>query len=108
MVSVPGFWTSARFSAVAQPVEVEQEVPRAVPLTRMAEADGPVPEMKFAPCTASGKLSTAPEKTLEGNMTSMTGPEVIATVAVANLVGSATLVTITEMALGEGAPVGAE
>ena len=88
-------------------MEVAQVVPRAVPLIRMVDAEGPDPGTKFAPCTASGKLSTAPEKTLEGRMTSMTGPLEIATVAVADFVASAALVAMTAMALGEGAPGGA-
>src|ERR1700722_8955087 len=107
MVRLPGDCTSARLSAVAQPVVVAQVVPRATPLIRIVEAVAPVPGMKFRPCTASGKLSTAPAKVLEGSMTSMTGPLVMATVADADLVGSATLVAVIEMALGEGAAVGA-
>ena len=41
-------------------------------------------------------------------MTSITGPLVSATVAAADFVGSARLVAITEIALGEGAADGAE
>ena len=104
---MPAACTSARFSAVTHPVEVAQVVPRATPLIRRVEADTPAPGTKFAPCTASGKLSTAPEKTLDGNITSITGPLVIETVAVADFVESATLIAVTLMALGEGAPTGA-
>jgi hypothetical protein len=49
-----------------------------------------------------------PAITLEGRILSITGPFVIATVAEADFVGSATLVAVTEIALGEGAAVGAE
>ena len=108
MVSVPGVWTSERLSAVAQEVVLEQDVARGVPLIKMLEAVRPVPATKLAPCTTSGKLSTAPAKTLEGSRTSMTGPLVRATVAAANLVVSATLVARTAMALGVGALLGAE
>src|SRR5271154_4811663 len=107
MVNVLAVCTSERFRAVAQPVEVAHVVPRATPFIRIVDADGPGPGTKFSPCTASGKLSIAPEKTLEGRSTSITGPLVIAMVAVADFAGLATLVAITEMALGEGASAGA-
>jgi hypothetical protein len=45
---------------------------------------------------------------LEGSSASIAGPLVSATVAVADFVGSAWLVAITEIAFGEGATVGAE
>jgi hypothetical protein len=108
MVRVPGDWTSARVSAVAQEVELVQDVARGVPLTKMDDAVRAIPVTKFTPCTASGKPSTAPAKTLEGSRTSMTGPLVTATVAAADLLGSAVLVAMTAMAFGAGALLGAE
>lgn len=65
-VSVAADCTSDGFRAVAHAEVVGQVVPRGVPLSRMVEAALPLPATKFKPCTASGKLSTAPEKTLDG------------------------------------------
>jgi len=73
----------------------------------MTEAATPLPATNPVPCTASGKLSTAPAKTLDGKMISMVGPLVIATVALAVLLASAALVASTVTAFGEGADVGA-
>jgi hypothetical protein len=49
----------------------------------------------------------APAIALDGKITSMVGPEVMAIVADADLVLSATLVATIETALGKGATVGA-
>ena len=87
---------------------VGQTVARAVPLMRIEEAAAPEPATKFTPCSNSGKLSAAPAITLDGSITLIVGPLVIATVAVADFVASARLVAITDIALGEGATVGAE
>ena len=83
-------------------------VARAVPLIRIVDAALPEPATKFSPCTENGKPSTAPAITLDGRITSIAGPEVMATVAVADFVPSATLVAITDIPFGEGAEVGAE
>lgn len=113
----PGFWictvtvaadcTSDGFSAVAQACAVEQVVPRGAPLMRMVDALLPLPATKFVPRTARGKLSTAPAKTLEGRISLMSTPLVMAMVAVAYLVWSAWLVAISEIAFGDGAAEGA-
>lgn len=91
---------------MAQLVTAAQVVPRAVPLIKMLEAALPLPATNPLPCTASGKLSTAPANTLDGRMISMVGPLVMATVALAALLASAWLVAITVTAFGEGARVG--
>ena len=91
-----------------QAVAVGQAVARAVPLMRIEEAAAPEPATKFTPWSDSGKLSAAPAITLDGSITSIVGPLVMATVAVADFVASARLVAITEIALGDGATVGAE
>ena len=83
-------------------------VARATPLSRMVEAEAPAPSTKLIPSTSKGKPSTAPAITLEGKIASMMGPVEMATAAVADFVGSATLVAMIEMALGDGAAVGAE
>ena len=98
--------TSAGFNPVAQLVAAAHVVPRAVPLINIVEAPTPLPATNPAPCTASGKLSTAPAKTLDGEIISMLGPLVIATVALTVLLASAALVAITVTAFGEGADVG--
>ncbi len=67
-VRVAAVCTSEGFSAVAHAELVGQLVPRGVPLSRMVEAAPPLPATKFKPCTASGKLSTAPDKTLDGRI----------------------------------------
>ena len=79
-----------------------------IPLMRIEEAALPDPATKFVLALENGKLSTAPAITLDGRITSIAGPLVMATVAVADFVPSARLVAITEMAFGEGATVGAE
>src|SRR5580658_6099018 len=99
--------TSAGFSTVAQLAAVPQVVARAAPFSKITEAELPLPATKFTPCTSNGKLSTAPAITLEGKITSITGPLVMATVALALFVESAALVATTEIALGEGAVAGA-
>jgi len=68
MVRVAADCTSAGFSAVAHADVLAQVVPRGVPLSKMVEAALPLPATKFRPCTASGKLSTAPENTLDGRI----------------------------------------
>lgn len=108
MLSVAADWTSDGLSAVLQVVVLGHVDARGVPLIRMEEAALPEPAAKLMPATEKGKLSTAPAITLEGRITSIVGPLVIATAAVADFVASARLVAITEMALGEGATVGAE
>src|ERR1700675_1283138 len=107
MVDVAAEARSAGFNSVVQLVAAAHVVPRAVPLIKMAEAALPLPTTNPVPCTASGKLSTAPAKTLEGKIISMVGPLVIATVALAVSLLSAWLVAITRPAFGEGADVGA-
>lgn len=82
-------------------------VVRGAPLMRITEATLPLPVPKFSPCTSSGKLSTAPAITLDGRITSIVGPLVIAIMADADFVGSAWLTAMTEIALGEGAEAGA-
>src|ERR1700720_2337423 len=108
MVSVVADCTSAGLSAVEQVSVLGHVVARAVPLIRIADAALPEPGTKFRPCTETGKLSTAPAITLDGRITSIAGPLVMVTAAVADFVAPATLVAITEMPLGEGATVGAE
>jgi hypothetical protein len=83
-----------------------QLVVRGEPLMRSSEELLVLLGRKFRPWTARRKLLGAPAKTLEGKILSITGPEVRATVAVADEVGSATLVATMEMALGEGAEAG--
>src|SRR5580704_11489172 len=107
MVSVPADCTSAGFSPVAQLVTAAHVVPRVVPLIEMADAAMPLPATNPLPCTCSGKLSTAPANTLDGKITSMVGPLVIATVALADMVVLAWLVAVTATAFGEGAVAGA-
>ena len=82
-------------------------MPRAVPLIEMVDAALPLPATNPLPCTCSGKLSTAPAKTLDGRITSIVGPLVIATVALANSLLLAWLVAVTATAFGEGAAAGA-
>lgn len=100
--------TSTGLSVVEQVFTLGHVVARALPLIRIVDAALPEPATKFRPCTEKGKLSTAPAITLDGRITSMAGPLVMVTVAVADFVVSATLVAMTEMPLGEGAAVGAE
>ena len=106
-MEVTGVCTSDEFRAVVQTVTLEHAVARGVPFSKITEAPGPLPATKFRPFTSSGKLSTAPAITLEGNSASIIGPSAIATIAVADLLGSASLVAITAMAFGEGAADGA-
>src|SRR5579872_5079489 len=102
-VSVAADWTSEGFIAVTHSVAVEQVVVRGAPFTRIDDDELPLPSMKFTPCKASGNPSTAPAMTLDGNSTSIAAPLVSTTVAVADCDGSAWLVAVTEIALGEGA-----
>src|ERR1700689_198064 len=67
----------------------------------MEEAVLPAPATKFKPCTEKGKLSTAPAITLDGRITSIAGPLVMVTAAVADFVASARLGAMPEMPLGE-------
>jgi hypothetical protein len=92
---------------VAQLVTAAQVVPRVTPLIEMADAALPLPATNPLPCTCSGKLSTAPANTLDGKITSIVGPLVIATVALAESLLLAWLVAVTVTAFGEGAAVGA-
>ena len=107
MVTVAADWTSEGFSDVVQAAVVAQVVARAAPLKRITDAELPLPATKFAPFTSKGNASTAPAMTLEGRRVSMVGPLVMATVAEADFVESATLVAMTAMPLGEGAELGA-
>jgi len=100
--------TSDGLRAVEQVFVLGHAVARAVPLIRIVDAALPEPAMKFRPCTEKGKLSTAPAITLDGRITSIAGPLVMVTAAVADFVPSARLVATTEMPFGEGAAVGAE
>lgn len=100
--------TSDGLSSVLHVVVLGHVLEREIPLMRMEEAALPDPGTKLFPAIENGKLSTAPAITLDGRITSITGPLVMATVAVADFVPSARLVAITEMAFGEGATVGAE
>ena len=93
---------------MVQAVALGQAVARAVPLMRIEEAAAPEPATKFLPCNVSGKLSAAPAITLDGSITWIVGPLVMATMAVADFVASARLVAIMDIALGDGATVGAE
>jgi len=95
----PGFWTStvrlaavstsAGFNAVVQLVAMVQVVLRGAPFKRITEAELPLPATKFMPSTVRGKPSTAPAITLEGRITSINGPEVMAIVLAADFVASA-------------------
>ena len=93
---------------MVQAVAVGQVVIRGAPLSSITDAVAPLPGMKFAPCTSKGILWIAPAMALEGRIFSITGPVVSAMLDDANFVASAWLVTITEIALGDGAVVGAE
>jgi hypothetical protein len=92
---------------VVHELVLEQLVPRARPLIKTVDPELPLPLTKFTPYTASGKASTSPTMVLDGRTASIAGPLEIETVADADLVGSASLVAITEIALGEGAALGA-
>jgi hypothetical protein len=96
-----------RVSAIVQVVAVEHVVGRATPLRRIAEPVPALPGTKFNPCTDTGKPSIAPAIALDGRITSMVGPDVMAIVADADFVLSASLVATIEMAFGDGATVGA-
>ena len=65
------------------------------------------PRQSLTPLTASVKLDATPAITLDGRICSIVGPLVIATFAVAEREGSATLVAITEIEFGDGANCGA-
>src|SRR5271154_4540653 len=107
MVSVAADCTSAGFSPVAHVVTAAQVVPRVVPLIEMMDAALPLPATNPLPCTSSGKLSTALANTLDGKITSIVGPLVIATVALADSLALAWVVAVTVTEFGEGAAVGA-
>ena len=79
----------------------------ALPLRRIEEPVPALPGTKFNPCIDTGKPSIAPAIALEGRITSMVGPDVMAMVADADFVLSAMLVATLEMAFGDGATVGA-
>ena len=107
MVNVVTACTSAGFSPVAQTVRSAQVVLRVMPLIEMVDAALPLPATNPLPCTSSGKPSTAPANTLDGKITSMVGPLVIASVALADMLVFAWLVAVTVTAFGEGAVTGA-
>ena len=86
---------------------MEHVVGRALPLRRIVEPVPALPGTKFKPRTDTGKPSIAPAIVLDGRITSMVGPDVMAIVADADFVLSAWLVAMIEMAFGEGATVGA-
>lgn len=104
---VPADCTSPGFSTVAHAPAVAHVVLRGCPFNRITEAELPLPGTKLTPCTSKGKLSTAPAITLDGSRIRIVGPLVIATVALALLVGSKELVAMTAIALGDGAADGA-
>ena len=106
-VNVAAVCRSEGVSTIVQVVAVEHVVGRATPLRRIAEPVPALPGTKFNPCTDTGKPSTAPAIALDGKITSMVGPDVMAIVADPDFVLSATLVAMIEMALGDGATVGA-
>jgi len=107
-VSVPAAATSDGFRTVVHVDVVAHVVVRAASLIRIVDAELPLPTTKCVPWTDSGKLSTAPAIALDGRISSIVGPLVTATVAEADFVGSAELVATTEIALGDGATLGAE
>jgi hypothetical protein len=76
-------------------------------LTRICDMPLSVVATKFSPSRASSKLCCAPAITLDGRTVSIVGPDVTATVAVAESDGLATLVAVMLIAFGEGATVGA-
>ena len=98
---------SAGVRTIAQAVAVEHVVGRALPLRRIVEPVPALPGTKFNPRTDTGKPSIAPAIVLDGRITSMVGPDVMAIIADADFVLSAWLVAMIEMAFGEGATVGA-
>ena len=105
-VNVAGVCRSAGVSAIVQVVAVEHVVGRATPLRRIAEPVPALPGTKFNPRSDTGKPSIAPAIALDGRITSMVGPDVMAIVADADFVLSASLVATIEMAFGDGATVG--
>jgi len=115
---LPGFWictvnvpevaTSDGFNTVVQADVVAHVVPRAAPLTKIVDAALPLPATKWVPCTESGKPSIARAIALDGRITSIVGPLLMATLAEPDFVGSAALVATTEIAFGDGATLGAE
>lgn len=107
-VAVAADSTSAGLSAIEHSVADWHVVLRAVPFSKIWDAPLPLPATKFTPSTLSGNPSTAPAITLDGSTTSIPGPLVNATVAVADLVESAALVAVTAISFGEGAVLGAE
>lgn len=107
-VIVPGDCTSVEVTAVTHMVVVAHVVLRGTPLNRIVDDELPLPAAKPVPSISDGKPETAPASTLEGRIASIVGPLVRAIVAKADFVGSASLVAVTEIALGDGAIVGAE
>jgi len=105
-VNVAGVCRSAGVSAIVQVVAVEHVVGRAMPLRRIAEPVPALPGTKFNPRSDTGKPSMAPAIALDGRITSMVGPDVMAIVADADFVLSASLVATIEMAFGDGATEG--
>jgi hypothetical protein len=69
--------------------------------------DEPVPTTKPTPFTVRVKLDATPAITEDGSICSIVGPLVMDTLAVADFVGSARLVAVTETAFGDGATLGA-
>ena len=106
-VNVAGVCRSAGVSAIVQVVAVEHVVGRATPLRRIAEPVPALPGTKFNPRSDTGKPSMAPAIALDGRITSMVGPDVMAIVADADFVLSASLVAMIEIAFGDGATEGA-
>jgi hypothetical protein len=106
-VAVAADSTSAGVSAIEHSVADWHVVLRAVPLNSISDAPLPLPATKFTPSTLSGNPSTAPAITLDGSTTSIAGPLVNATIAVADFVASAALVAVTPISFGEGALLGA-
>jgi hypothetical protein len=98
---------SVGFSAVVHVVVEAHVVDRAVPPIRITEAVLPLPAEKLLPVTDSGIDCTTPAITLAGSSVSITGPLVSAMVAVADFVGSAWLVALSDIAFGDGAKFGA-
>lgn len=95
MVSLPATCTWFGLSDVVHIVELAHVVATAVPSMSIVEPLLPLPATKFTPSTDSGKLCTAPAVTLDGKRVSIAGALVMATVAEADLLESATLVAIT-------------
>ena len=104
---VPAAATCAGVNAIVQLSVVAQVVAWATPFSKINEAPLPLPATKFNPSTSNVNPSTDPAITLDGRITSISGPVFIVIVAVADFVESAWLVAVIEIAFGEGAAVGA-